>query len=118
MASKTDQKALGIHISVLMSICQKPELDGLTTEDVCAKLIKPATLDKQCAYIDLLHGETAGDGTPSVGPATCFVSHAWKCTFRDVVNCLVDYTDKHPNTYLFLVRSGDQQPTQGREQRL
>lgn len=91
--------ALGTHLSVLLELSR--ELPNATTEEVCSVLIKPKTLALQCAYIELLSKETLTSGLPAIAPASCFVSHAWKCKFADVVDCLRQHNEKHPDTYFW-----------------
>ena len=74
---------------------------GLTTSDVCHRIVKPLTQNKQCSYCDYITDKqhqalsqhnwwahTPGKGEPIVGVAQVFVSHAWAYTFLDIVEAL------------------------------
>ena len=56
-----------------------------TTTNVCNAIVKPKTLDRKCAYIELIKDVNDTDGKPFVAPATVFVSHAWKYKFSEPV---------------------------------
>ena len=49
---------------------------GKTTGAVCCEVVKPATRERRCAYVELLRGRSRG-GVPAVARATVFLSHAW-----------------------------------------
>jgi hypothetical protein len=91
--------SLGVHINVLLEMSS--EYPGKRTEEVCALFVKPQTAKKRCAYIHLLQDAKLPDGTPLVAPATCFVSHAWKCQMHDVVDCMVQHSEKNPGSYFW-----------------
>ena len=169
VAPERAPRQLGVHISVFQSLLRNHP--GLTTEQLCTKVVKPATAALQCAYVELLLDQTFAESleqdmqepslesaaaaaalssqvssvdykssksfkesentsssglaikfssskgsmlsytTPTassdrsqsnftlVAPATCFVSHAWKTPFKDVVDCLTQYENTHHNTY-------------------
>ena len=52
------------------------QVQGKTTGAVCYEVVKPATRERQCAYVELLRGRSRG-GVPAVARATIFLSHAW-----------------------------------------
>jgi hypothetical protein len=59
----------------------------MTTGEVCAEIVKPASASRACAYVELLRGAGPREGATlaAVGPATVFVSHAWGNPFRDML---------------------------------
>jgi tetratricopeptide (TPR) repeat protein len=99
----TPTAPLGVHVSVLQQFAR--DHPGLTTTELCTTFVKPATLARQCAYIDLLvtdsDARTPTTNLPLVGPATCFVSHAWMCKYEDVLDCINQHNTKHPDTYFW-----------------
>ncbi len=67
---------------------------SLITEQLCAQVIQPATASGQCAYIAVLR-----DQSPySIGPASCFISHAWLHPFSDIADAVEQYGQVHPDT--------------------
>ena len=66
----------------------------MTTSDACVKYVKPLTLEAGTSYLQTL------DST-FVGPATVFVSHAWRYAIMDVLNTMLKYAESHPNTYFW-----------------
>jgi hypothetical protein len=75
---------------------------SMTTEDVCNTLIKPATLDRRCSYAELLLRDEANPQR-YLGPATVFVSHAWKYKFLDLVATMEDYEmDEDPGAMFWI----------------
>lgn len=67
----------------------------MTTSDVSSKYIKPMTLPlKGHSLAVILRAYELlfpSDGPPLVGPATLFVSHAWRYDFDVMVNALRDF---------------------------
>ena len=67
--------------------------EGLSTNDVCEKYIKPTTAPYQSSFCELLqHVEH-----PAVGPAQVFISHAWKYRFLDVCDALLEHFQTQPD---------------------
>ena len=119
----TNVALYGVSLSVLQKL--RKDHPGLLTEQLCNIYIKAATRLKGCSYVQMLKDKesvqvqvgnikavVAGRATafnksavttpappPSVAPATCFISHAWSCSFDDVVDCVEQYEKTHPNTY-------------------
>ena len=62
-------------------------LAGKSTGAVCFELVKPATRQLKCAFVDLpqMRALRDGAGRPAVGPAAVFASHAWSNSFLDFV---------------------------------
>ena len=73
----------------------------LTTTDVCNTILKPQTLDRKSAYIELVKGQKDGNGKPYVGPATVFVSHAWKYKFGEPVDVMEQHAKRTIQTPTF-----------------
>ena len=59
-------------------------VEGKTTTEVCEMFVTPATMSSQASYCDMM----VSRGHASVGPASVFISHAWKYKFLDVVSAL------------------------------
>jgi hypothetical protein len=81
----------------------RPALEGLSTTEVCDRIVKPLTEASASSYADFFvdaqrsHGESPVGDAPratvdelhaSVGKATVFVSHAWGYQFLELVECL------------------------------
>ena len=75
----------------------------MSTTMVCESIVKPATLDRRCAYIDKfrIHQTVDGGTKPLMGPASVFVSHAWKYAFGDPVDVMEQYERAHPDSYFW-----------------
>eukprot|EP00004_Rigifila_ramosa_P024642 TRINITY_DN7209_c0_g1_i5.p1 TRINITY_DN7209_c0_g1~~TRINITY_DN7209_c0_g1_i5.p1 ORF type:complete len:1114 (+),score=222.94 TRINITY_DN7209_c0_g1_i5:499-3342(+) len=81
----------------------KWRLRGLTTSEVCAKFVMPATRERACSYASLLKAKGRTEGL--VGRANVFVSHAWRYLFLDLVEALREQWERegsNPETYLWL----------------
>jgi hypothetical protein len=68
----------------------RPAFEGMTSDDVCQKIIKPMTKRLQCSYVDLLRAIQHLAYQEGM-KADVFVSHAWKCLFLDVVDTLLSH---------------------------
>ena len=62
-------------------------LAGKSTGAVCFELVKLATRQPKCAFVDLPQMRALCDssGRSAVGPAAVFASHAWSNSFLDFV---------------------------------
>jgi len=69
----------------------------MTTDDVNIRFQKPLTEALQLSYCELLERQ----GSPHVGVATVFISHAWKYSFREVVKVLRYYFRDEPGTFIW-----------------
>jgi hypothetical protein len=82
---------LGVHVSFFPSFIAscggEIALASLTTTEVCERFVKPMTLQQRCSMCDLMRNS----GSSEVGTAKCFISHAWKYRFLDVVQSILDY---------------------------
>ena len=71
----------GVHAGVQLGWLKqfaKRVPPGASTFDVVMKIIKPATKERLCRYVELAEEESPG----SVGTATIFASHTWRAPFR------------------------------------
>eukprot|EP00808_Paulinella_micropora_P010179 g72599.t1 len=82
----------GVSVSLLLATYQRWEAAGLaagaTTDDVVRDLVKPATADQKCSYVELLARSQDPQDRAGVATATVFLSHAWKYTFKQVVEAI------------------------------
>eukprot|EP00051_Salpingoeca_urceolata_P024106 m.420525 g.420525 ORF g.420525 m.420525 type:complete len:797 (-) comp20189_c0_seq14:457-2847(-) len=110
------RSAVGIAPCVLRDLLRDylddPEDEALTTTDVCERVVKPRcrTAARMAGgitapFANLLLREDLKASSPQspqrVGPATVFVSHAWRYPFRVLVDTLLDHADKHSDTQVF-----------------
>eukprot|EP00808_Paulinella_micropora_P009272 g73850.t1 len=84
---------LGVSVSLLLATYQRWEAAGClaagaTTDDVVRDLVKPATADQKCSYLELLARSQDPQDRAGVATATVFLSHAWKYTFKQVVEAI------------------------------
>lgn len=81
---------LGISLDALKAFISssRVSLEGLSTAQVCALVIKPLTQDTGKSYCELY------EGTALVGVPTVFVSHAWSHCFLDVVAALLQWAGR------------------------
>eukprot|EP00004_Rigifila_ramosa_P002010 TRINITY_DN1203_c0_g1_i11.p3 TRINITY_DN1203_c0_g1~~TRINITY_DN1203_c0_g1_i11.p3 ORF type:complete len:144 (+),score=36.09 TRINITY_DN1203_c0_g1_i11:825-1256(+) len=63
-------------------------LDGLSTAQVCERIVKPATAAARCAYAELAEVRAVAG---LVGPASVFVSHVWAGEFGRLVAVLEEW---------------------------
>lgn len=71
---------------------------GLSTSDVCAHFIVPATLKAGSSLCACL----AAAGSLEVGPATVFVSHTWSYRFEEVIAALAAWaTGRSPQPFFW-----------------
>eukprot|EP00808_Paulinella_micropora_P008031 g47259.t1 len=82
----------GVSVSLLLATYQRWEAAGLaagaTTDDVVRDLVKPATADQKCSYVELLARSQDPQDRAGVATATVFLSHAWKYTFKQLVEAI------------------------------
>ncbi|KAI9327140.1 hypothetical protein DFJ73DRAFT_142451 [Zopfochytrium polystomum] len=87
--SSSGMTTLGVRLSFFHTFIKKcgtrAAFRGLTTADVNAKIVQPATLYAKASLVDCMIA--LGD-TSAIGPADWFVSHAWMYSFLDVVDSL------------------------------
>ena len=67
------------------------------TCDVIALVVKPHTAAAHCAFIDLYNDARDASGTPYIGTATVYVSHAWNSLFLDLVAVLEAHKNDDDN---------------------
>jgi tetratricopeptide (TPR) repeat protein len=70
---------------------------GMNTTDVCSKFLMPATSQHQISFCEMLQQS----GSPNVGKANVFISHAWRYGFLDVVDALQHHFKHEPDTYIW-----------------
>ena len=91
----------GVRVSFLEKFIRwnggRDIFEGLTTAEVCEKIVKPLTLPHQCSYCDLMITMKSSN----VGPCNCFISHAWKFLFLDVVDILNFHFRNHMETIIW-----------------
>ena len=98
MQRKSHKKGtvLGVTVEV-MGFLRRRELllapAGLTTGDVCYKIVVPAAEAKhiQGPLLRYFFGLRDSTGTPLVGPVMYFASHAWRYQYVDFVRTLRDH---------------------------
>lgn len=86
--------AVGVSAAFLREFQKVHELDGLTTGEVCVRIVLPATMRRKCAFVDLVRDKSDGAHVPFVGKATVFVSHAWSCQTLDVFATMLEYAEQ------------------------
>eukprot|EP00049_Salpingoeca_infusionum_P019368 m.361582 g.361582 ORF g.361582 m.361582 type:complete len:760 (+) comp19698_c0_seq1:87-2366(+) len=80
-----------------------------TTKDICDRIVVARTSKRGLSYIEqCMEDESSQGGKGSVeeagewfGPATVFISHAWKYRFADVVSAMLEYGEAHDKTYFW-----------------
>jgi tetratricopeptide (TPR) repeat protein len=79
----------GVRLSFLNAFYEhcggKEKLLGLTTTDVCEKIVKPLTVKYECSFCELLKSM---NHPAYADRAQVFISHAWKYNFTDVIDAL------------------------------
>jgi tetratricopeptide (TPR) repeat protein len=75
--------------------------EDMITTDVCVAYVVPQTRPTMCALIDLYRDKSDDASKPYFGPASVFVSHAWKYKIAEVLDVMEQYEAGHPNTYFW-----------------
>ena len=70
----------GVSLAALRSIAEETSVEARTV-DVVNRIIRPETVQKSCAYVELLPDEQRG-------PPNVFVVHAWTGSWRGLVEQL------------------------------
>eukprot|EP00049_Salpingoeca_infusionum_P013099 m.245076 g.245076 ORF g.245076 m.245076 type:complete len:694 (+) comp15357_c3_seq2:259-2340(+) len=82
----------GVKLAAIEALLEQATARGYsTTTEVCNGFVKPLTESNQCAYIETIDASF-------VGPATCFISHAWKYDLADSVDVMRQVEAEKPNT--------------------
>ncbi len=68
---------------------------GLTTTDVCNKIIRPSTMQTSSSYCEKMARSPMFHDY--IDTAQVFISHAWSYSFLDVVEALQDHFREEPN---------------------
>ncbi|KAK3288827.1 hypothetical protein CYMTET_3707 [Cymbomonas tetramitiformis] len=85
---------LGIPLAELRDFIQQyQQCVQYTTAEVCEKIVKLATAEIKCSYVELLR-----DKGRRLGPATVFVSHAWRYLFSEFTETVLalEHTEEQP----------------------
>jgi len=83
--------ALGVSAGFLREfLTDRAIKEGMTTADVCRDVVLPRTQANKSSLHDVLQVQMPY----AIGPATVFVSHAWKYNFREVMLVLLAYADE------------------------
>eukprot|EP00808_Paulinella_micropora_P000346 g22476.t1 len=100
----------GVSVALLLATYQRWHaagrlVAGTTTDDVVRDLVKPATADQKCSYVELLARSQDPQDRAGVATATVFLSHAWKYSFKNVVEAIAahwpDKGDLRSRTFLW-----------------
>eukprot|EP00808_Paulinella_micropora_P032310 g52520.t1 len=100
----------GVSVALLLATYQRWHaagrlVAGTTTDDVVRDLVKPATADQKCSYVELLARSQDPQDRAGVATATVFLSHAWKHSFKNVVEAIAahwpDKGDLRSRTFLW-----------------
>ena len=81
-----------IDSSFLLRHKGRQALAGLTTSEVTTLIFAPATAASKLSLCEQLQGE----GDAGIGIATWFVSHAWMCTFVELLEALEHFFGGEP----------------------
>lgn len=73
-----------------------------TTHEVCEAIVMPQTAEASCPYAEFFLTERDSFGSPLVGEATVFVSHAWGNKFSALCEIVLEYAEVHPETYFWI----------------
>lgn len=83
-----------LHFDKFIDKCGgRSKLEGLTTAEVSTGFMMGECAYMKSSYCDMLEAQ----GSPDVGRAEVFISHAWKYKFLDVVNALQFYFSDKPD---------------------
>ena len=83
----------GVSWEALKQFSQEHDIKDLSVDDVCEKLVKPATRSLNAAYTEIFKRKNAR----FVGRANVFVSHAWLCKMTDLLSALKNWEDSLPD---------------------
>jgi hypothetical protein len=93
LANYLPPSQIGVSLSFLQSfVARRPHVARLRTEEVVDAVIKPETMKRRCAYVDMLRGTSSGG---EIGPSTIFVSHAWKYPWEVLVQTISGWEKEH-----------------------
>jgi hypothetical protein len=83
----------GVSFEALEQFSQEHNITGLSVDDVCERLVKPATRPLNAAYTEIFKSKDPR----FVGRANIFVSHAWLCKMTDLLSALRNWLDCLPD---------------------
>lgn len=100
------QNPLGVSIEFIRKfIADNSHLSGFaefTTLEVCDRIVKPLTKSRHFPFLELFRDQRDENGKLYVGPATAFVSHAWKYKFCEPVDVMEQFTEEEdPAAYFW-----------------
>lgn len=98
---------MGVSASFLRlfkDLVDKSGLDNPDAKDVCDSLVMPATESKSEAFFERYKGKVDEDGRPYIGPATVFLSYAWKFDISIPFEVMLAYAEEKPDTYFWVCR--------------
>ena len=105
----SEKQLMGVSMQFLIDFKIRREIGSRTSEKVCNDIIMPETLDGRASYIDLVIKENVNDFIDDegsfIGPATVFVSHAWKYDFVEVIEAVQLWWVEHgsnPKVYFWI----------------
>eukprot|EP00937_MAST-01D_sp_MAST-1D-sp2_P006211 g6211.t1 len=90
----------GVSLAFLKAFTKQKAINArATTAEVCHTIVKPVTAEAACAYYDLAWTSDAAlaygkDSKHWTGEANFFLSHAWSCRFRDLVEIIECFEDR------------------------
>jgi hypothetical protein len=99
----------GVSLEVLRAFCAQHagQLDDrLSTREVVARIIKPATLGTGRSFAQLLGEACDTHGHPLVGQATIFISHAWDYPFSDLRDAIFSHFEGSADAHLVYLWNG------------
>ena len=70
--------------------------DDMTTSEVVSRIIVPQTASSRVSYAELSSSE-------GFGHATLFVSHAWRCPFKKLIDALAEIDGKDDSPHHFWI---------------
>ena len=91
----------GFSMEALQLFCRdyKDKInDGMTTIDICEKIVKPETESDNCSMVDWWVKRKDGINRKLVGRATIFISHVWKYKFNQLVGLIEKYWRENGQT--------------------
>ena len=84
----TSDRPRGVKVSHLLQFIEdnggRGAFEGLTTSEVCERILKPLTRASGLSYCELKQLEQ-GPSNNAVGDARWFISHAWGYLFQEVL---------------------------------
>eukprot|EP00937_MAST-01D_sp_MAST-1D-sp2_P006852 g6852.t1 len=70
--------------------------DGLSAAEVCARHVKPMTVQARAPMVAMLQDGRDGTGALWCGPPTAFISYAWSYPYRLLIDIVERFEEEHP----------------------